>query len=285
MPLVLLVGQPLRDRRDCAGALLELARSRGVDAMVIDDALLGCQPADVVDAIGTLRTRLRQTVVQYLSPSRLVIVDHTNHTKSFRYELHCVAKEKRTSNCTVTCTLGPPLTPERYLELGLPGLSYEKYVDVCLRFEPLLAGVKADQPSFGPDQLEAVLDYAYGGKRAQTQGIQKASSSSPGPMTEVSRTVPSSLRADPSALTLSVIETIFAIQAASALSDASLQVREGLRLSLPHRSISMGELHRLRHDFLRSRGGKGEGEDVGAAFCEHLEAALHLTCQGRCRRS
>lgn len=156
MPLLLLFGQPFTGKSTLAARLADAARGRGVDTFVLDTDSMSVDRRDYFRTIGVVRAKIRQQVAQFLSPDRLVIVDHTNHTKSFRYELYCLARERRTTNCIVS-THDPAIDDATVRQKHAQSAAHtagpnpwdpRHYADICSRFECLLKGTKTDEPVF-----------------------------------------------------------------------------------------------------------------------------------------
>lgn len=101
MPLLLLYGPPLSGKSLAAQEIALAARQRGLDARVLTDDSVGFTPKMLFTQPGAVHARLKQQVLQFLSQDRLAIVDFVNCTKSFRYELFCIARTCRTRNCVL----------------------------------------------------------------------------------------------------------------------------------------------------------------------------------------
>lgn len=102
MPLVILSGPPLTFKSTFGRLLYRDAIAKGIDTLLIDPEYLSLTPKNYIGAgMGYVRKRIKDAVARYLTKSRLVIVDSTNHAKSFRYELFCTAREVGTSFCVV----------------------------------------------------------------------------------------------------------------------------------------------------------------------------------------
>jgi len=223
MPLLLLHGPPLSGKSLAAQEVVRLSREKGHEARLLDDDSVGFTPGLLFAQPGAVHARLKQQVSQFLSRDRLVVVDFVNCTKSFRYELFCLARDRGTRNCILAPggvfhdgvaseewlrpsreRYGEIVTAHTLLLKGFPpsgqrsapanlagpgfattslvrdpdtGWTYESYLDICSRLEPLLPDQKADNPVFlfptkfaesGSDSespltlvCEEVLNYLY----------------------------------------------------------------------------------------------------------------------------
>ena len=85
MPLIVVCGLPLSGKSTRAEQLKKLFESEGLKAKVIAPANDGILSA----------------VERHLMPNEHLIVDATNHSKSIRYQLYCVARNMSTTYCVV----------------------------------------------------------------------------------------------------------------------------------------------------------------------------------------
>ncbi|EFO63862.1 DRL1 protein [Giardia lamblia P15] len=287
MPLLLLFGQPLTGKSKVAAQIQQEAVVRKLDSVVIDLELMGCTNRDLTENIGTVRTRLRQLVAQYLSKERLVIVDHTNHTKSFRYELFCIARERKTTNCIVSCYTDRPMDdaelsicPDNPL-VGEERLwIYSRYADICSRFESLLAGAKADQPIFNAcTSPQLILDYLYGVSKVSGKAGLKSLLST----TTDSIILSSSEVVSPDVIrrvTKDIVATIFNAQASAGAISMMLTVYPpSTTVALPYTIIPVVQLHSLRRSFLQHLPDFPQPiseSSVAGAFAQYLNEKLQL---------
>ncbi|EES98295.1 RNA polymerase II elongator complex associated protein KTI12 [Giardia duodenalis] len=286
MPLLLLFGQPLTGKSKTAALIQQEAVARGLESVVIDLGLMGCTIKDLTGNIGTVRTRLRQLVAQYLSKERLVIVDHTNHTKSFRYELFCIARERKTTNCIVSCYTDRPMDENELsacAENPLVGdeclWTYPRYVDICSRFESLLTGAKADQPIFNASTSpQVILDYLYSitktpGK-AKLKSLLSAVTDSAAPPTSEAVSHEAVRR-----ITKDIVATIFNTQASAGPISMMLTVYPpSVSVTLPYTAIPIAQLHSLRRSFLQNAYELPltSEDSVAGAFAKYLSKKLQL---------
>lgn len=287
MPLLLLFGQPLTGKSKIAAQIHQEALTRGLDSVIIDLELMGCAIKDLTENIGTVRTRLRQLVSQYLSKERLVIVDHTNHTKSFRYELFCIARERKTTNCIVSCYTDCLMDEAELLSCSTNSLvnnehlwTYSRYIDICSRFESLLAGAKADQPVFNASTSpQIIIDYLYGitktpGKAGLKSLLSAATDLAAAPTSEV---ISSDIL---KRITKDIIATIFNAQASAGAINMTLSVYPpSVSVNLPYMIIPITHLHALRRAFLQHppKFPQHTAEDVVAdAFAQYLGKNISL---------
>ena len=59
----------------------------------------------ILDPVNEKMTRgfIKSNVEKSLSPDVIVIVDSMNYIKGFRYELFCLARASKTTNCLLYC--------------------------------------------------------------------------------------------------------------------------------------------------------------------------------------
>ena len=62
---------------------------------------LGFSPSEQISESSNMHKQLHAFVSRHLNNDSLTIVDFSNHTKSFRYELFCIARERKTRFCVL----------------------------------------------------------------------------------------------------------------------------------------------------------------------------------------
>ena len=169
MPLVLLCGLPSSGKTRRAEELAEFLRQKFPDKdvqLVKDDfstiAKNACYASSRDEK--TARGQLKSSVERYLTPDAFVILDSLNYIKGFRYELFCVSKHLKSTQCVLLCD-----TPsETAKEWNSKREESERYSDeifdaLVMRFEPPDSQNRWDQPLFtlysdDPLPTQAILD-------------------------------------------------------------------------------------------------------------------------------
>ena len=169
MPLVLLCGLPSSGKTRRAEELVEFLRQKFPDKevqLVKDDfstiAKNACYASSRDEKIA--RGQLKSSVERHLSPDAFVILDSLNYIKGFRYELFCVSKHLKSTQCVLLCD-----TPsETAKDWNSKREEDEKYSDeifdaLVMRFEPPDSQNRWDHPLFtlypdDPLPTQAILD-------------------------------------------------------------------------------------------------------------------------------
>ncbi|GAU92495.1 hypothetical protein RvY_04571 [Ramazzottius varieornatus] len=154
MPLVVLCGLPGSGKTKRATELVgALRKSTEMPASVVsDNTILSVQKNDIYAAPAkekNLRASLKSDVQRLLSKDALVILDAANYIKGYRYEIYCICKSAKTTQCTIWCNA--PLSDlkqwnesreqtERYSEATIDALD--------MRFEPPDSQNRWENPLF-----------------------------------------------------------------------------------------------------------------------------------------
>jgi protein KTI12 len=112
MPLILMVGYPSSGKSTIVDALVEYIRSNRPDTKIVivrDNDLTTFDREIYRESSKEKEHRgyLRSSIQKSLTDETLVIVDSLNYIKGYRYELHCVAKQSKTTYCVVFCDVSP----------------------------------------------------------------------------------------------------------------------------------------------------------------------------------
>jgi len=123
MPLCIVSGRPFSGKTHLSGQLKTFLEARPdkpyENVILISDedsyAELNLPRDQVYESTHVLEKRLRgnlkaETEKALASPKNLVILDHGNYIKSFRYELYCLAKSTKEKSCCLY--LSSSLVPE-----------------------------------------------------------------------------------------------------------------------------------------------------------------------------
>jgi protein KTI12 len=106
MPLIVICGRPCTGKTTRAleiKAYIE-ANVKDMDVVIINEESLGlCRAQAYADSIKEkeMRALLRSTVEKNLTNKNVVILDSVNFIKGVRYELYCLARTAKSTNCVV----------------------------------------------------------------------------------------------------------------------------------------------------------------------------------------
>jgi protein KTI12 len=152
MPLVVLCGIPSSGKSTRAKEIAELLREKSPDAavhVICDDYSIITKNELYASSKEekTARGALKSQVERLLSCDCHVILDSLNYIKGYRYELYCLSKHLKTTQCTVHCDT-PPEVAKRWND-GRP--IEQRYEDgvfrgLVQRFEPPDSRNRWDSP-------------------------------------------------------------------------------------------------------------------------------------------
>ncbi|XP_053686279.1 protein KTI12 homolog [Sabethes cyaneus] len=112
MPLIIIAGLPASGKSVRSAELVNYFESRGKTVYQVSE--LGC-----IQLAGysknecfrdsqkekLVRSSVKSEVVRLLNKNDVVVVDGSNYIKGFRYEIFCVSKATRTTQCTLYCAI------------------------------------------------------------------------------------------------------------------------------------------------------------------------------------
>ncbi|KAG1739440.1 chromatin associated protein KTI12 [Suillus paluster] len=267
---------------------------------VISDDDLTIDRASYDDSLQekTARATLFTAITRHIARDTILVVDGMNYIKGFRYQLYCKAREAGVRVATVY-VLATPDQCRKWNDERIDGKRYKpETLDALIqRFEEPSSMVRWDAPLFTiawddtSPPLERISD-------AVTTGIVKppnvGTQITPKAPTDALRTLEHTTNALVSALMTAqaagplggaIVLTLDAVEPNSnAGADGSSVLR--IRLTLPHRALTLSELQRLKRQFVAARrkavtlGSTEKGrvewgeEGVGRAFAEFLEEGL-----------
>ncbi|XP_050075291.1 protein KTI12 homolog [Anopheles maculipalpis] len=115
-----------------------------------------------------IRASLKSEAMKLLTKTTLVIMDGTNYIKGYRYEVFCMSKNARTTQCTVHCAMTVEQRDARRKEIVESGsdddLDAETFDALCQRYEEPQDSSRWDHPLFT----------VYGGEEMDLAGINSA---------------------------------------------------------------------------------------------------------------
>ncbi|XP_075240613.1 protein KTI12 homolog [Convolutriloba macropyga] len=155
MPLLLIVGPPCCGKSSLAKRLNDFfeANSSIESVTMISDDLIYADAAKSRDILykdasleKQMRGRLKDEVTRVLNSTKLVILDAQNYIKGFRYELYCVVKAAKTTQCVIylNSTLDQSLSLNKTSNL----YSEETIRALYLRFEAPQPKARWDSPLY-----------------------------------------------------------------------------------------------------------------------------------------
>ncbi|KIK37903.1 hypothetical protein CY34DRAFT_15378 [Suillus luteus UH-Slu-Lm8-n1] len=246
----------------------------------------------------TARATLFTAITRHIARDTILIVDAMNYIKGFRYQLYCKAREAGVRVATVYVLA----TPDQCREWNGDRADGKRYKNETLdaliqRFEEPSSMVRWDAPLFTipwddpRPPLERISD-------AVTTGIVKP----PNVGTQITPKAPTDALRTLEHTTNALVSALMAAQAASPLGGPIVLTLDALdpssntsanessvlrvRLTLPHRALTLSELQRLKRQFVAARrkavtlGSTEKGrvewgeEGVGCAFADFLEEGL-----------
>uniref|UniRef100_A0A182SGV0 Protein KTI12 homolog n=1 Tax=Anopheles maculatus TaxID=74869 RepID=A0A182SGV0_9DIPT len=114
-----------------------------------------------------IRASLKSEAMKLLTKTALVIMDGTNYIKGYRYEVFCMSKNARTTQCTVHCAMTVEQRDARRNEIEQNAgdeLGSETFDALCQRYEEPQDSSRWDRPLFT----------VYGGEEMDLPGINRA---------------------------------------------------------------------------------------------------------------
>ncbi|KAK6619235.1 hypothetical protein RUM44_003617 [Polyplax serrata] len=252
MPLIVITGFPASGKTHVTNQLKQFFEKLDKKVVVIsendilrDNAL--CRNDLYKDSRKEkeIRSIIKSSFTRSISPDEITIIDGLNYIKGYRYELYCVTKSAKTTQCTLHCQTGPDAAwennqkreeSERY--------SREIFDALVLRYEPPDSRNRWDSPLF----------YLLSDSSVPLQDIQDALySRKPPPPNQSTQCPPVS---DTNFLheldntTKSVIDTILASKKLNMEGEIKIPGSDECFVLSTEKNTSLPELLRLRRQFL-----------------------------------
>ena len=104
MPLIVLVGIPCSGKTRISQALQAYFLSQNILTELINEESLGINKLQAYSSNfeeKNMRAALKSAVERSLNSSKVVILDSTNYIKGYRYELFCMVRQTKTSQCVI----------------------------------------------------------------------------------------------------------------------------------------------------------------------------------------
>lgn len=249
MPLVVVCGLPssgkTRRAEQLAAFLREKCPDRDVQLVKDDFTTMDkntCYASSRNEK--TARGQLKSSVERHLSQETFVILDSLNYIKGFRYELFCVSKHVKSTQCVVLCDT-PPETAKTWNSTREESERYSEEVfdALVMRFEQPDSQNRWDQPLFSllPDDplpTQHILDTLVHRKPPPpNQSTQSQPLSATNFLHELDRR------------TQEVVSSLLDVQRTSLVGEhvAVPGTTEKVHLS---KTLTMAELRRLRKQFI-----------------------------------
>lgn len=188
MPLIVMCGFPCSGKTTRALEIQAALQERGHSVVLVGDAQLQLDPAKVYASSAEekkARGAIKAAVERSLTASTCVIVDSGNYIKGFRYELYCVARSLKSTNCVVQPAAIPELCHQRHQDGGLVYGSEELIDQLIQRFEfpdnrqrwdkPLFT-IAAEEPLPTDELMAALFESKAAAPRYSTQSQPLSSS-------------------------------------------------------------------------------------------------------------
>nr|CAG4636361.1 EOG090X0A11 [Eubosmina coregoni]SVE69940.1 EOG090X0A11 [Eubosmina coregoni] len=164
MPLIIFTGFPASGKSTRAQQLRDYFSSNmsSKKVTILSENDIAKKKNDVHADAGKekeLRATLKSEMQRLVSQEDLLILDAGNYIKGYRYELYCIAKSYKTTQCTIHCDLAPEVAWDQNINRNADGqYSREIFDALLMRFEPPDGRNRWDSPLF-TIQIEDVLPF------------------------------------------------------------------------------------------------------------------------------
>lgn len=129
MPLIILVGIPQTGKTRTSIRIKEYFESKSVNVVLINEEALGIEKITAYSSNSqekNLRAALKSNVERSLDCNTVVILDSLNYIKGYRYELFCIVRQTKTTQCviyldipkTIACTWNTVYPSELFDDLS-----------------------------------------------------------------------------------------------------------------------------------------------------------------------
>lgn len=146
MPLIVVCGIPGSGKTKRANEVAEYLREKhGKHVVVVNEENLGINKQLAYSSTGFVysdaheekiaRGRIKFEVEKNLVGTSIVIVDSLNYIKGYRYQMHCVAREQKTTYCLIYCNT-PLEIAQEFNKKNENRFTEEMVEDYCKRMEP-----------------------------------------------------------------------------------------------------------------------------------------------------
>ncbi|XP_041770552.1 protein KTI12 homolog [Anopheles merus] len=254
MPLIVITGLPRSGKTSRAKELEKYFTELGKGPVHIVSeadciARSGCGVKESFTDTGKekqIRASLKSEAMKLLTKSTLVIMDGTNYIKGYRYEIFCMSKNARTTQCTVHCAMTVEQRNARREEIvqnsSSGELDAETFDALCQRYEEPQDTSRWDRPLFT----------VYGGEEMELPRINSALyEQAPLPPNLATQNMPLSATNFLFELDKSTQTIIDQIAAARKIGlDGPVEIPQaGMRAEVPS-NMSVAQLNRHRRQFL-----------------------------------
>lgn len=151
MPLIVVTGYPSSGKTRVTNEMRQFFLDQGKVVNVIsENEILEDKKNKILsDSLQEKRIRgtLKSEVARLIHKDQVLILDALNYIKGFRYELYCVSKASKTTQCTVHCDVSPEDAWQWNQERS-PQDQYEKDVfdALVMRYETPVGANRWDAP-------------------------------------------------------------------------------------------------------------------------------------------
>lgn len=118
MPLIVLVGIPQSGKTRVSMEIKDYFELQGVNVEVINEEMLGIDKSVAYSSNfdeKNLRASLKSAVERSLSAEHVVVIDSLNYIKGYRYELFCIVRQTRTTQCVIYMDIPKEIALKRNL--------------------------------------------------------------------------------------------------------------------------------------------------------------------------
>jgi len=271
MPLVIICGSRCTGKSSRAREIAAYLESQGQTTVVVSDEEEEERDRDSSEGDVAGRARLKSMVERELArPGVVVLCDAVNDIRGFRYELHCLARARATTCCTVHCAVPAALSDAWNAARRPQPLGADTLADSRRRFEPPAQTNRWERPLFVAADPAAPLPLAE-------LCAALFSRSAPVPNRSTAEEAPASAASvhGLDAATREVVTRLLhAVADPAFIPGDTVAVRRGAAVVVPRR-VGAAELGRLRRQFVRLNEGCATSlADPVEAFTRFLNSTL-----------
>uniref|UniRef100_U5EW10 Protein KTI12 homolog n=1 Tax=Corethrella appendiculata TaxID=1370023 RepID=U5EW10_9DIPT len=278
MPLVILTGIP------CAGKTYRckqicnyfIQQNKNV-AIVAENDVINKLDFDINECYDDsqkeklMRLHVKSEIVRLLNKTDVIIVDGTNYIKGFRYELYCVSKSARASQCTVYCAAN--IEQARNLNKNSNKYSNEIFSALVNRFEEPKACNRWDAPLFTVT-TESILNLSEIKKALFENFPIKPNQSTQNPPL-----CPTNYLHELDKTTQNIIDVILLARKTGSHDEISIEDVPELKIYIPA-DINVAQLNRCRRQFVSymktHSANSNENEKIAILFIQFLNSNFKM---------
>eukprot|EP00605_Chrysophyceae_sp_TOSAG23-4_P000856 GSChrysophyteH1.ASY1.ANO1.947.1 assembled CDS len=279
MPLAIITGHPCSGKTKYVSDLVHyLSETHDCEVVVVNEESLNISKAagySSSTAEKVTRAALKSAVDHSLSSAAWVVVDSLNYIKGFRYELHCLARTVKSTQCTIWITSDEHDSDDWSTarnELGQDNYPREILVDLRRRFEPPNERNRWDRP------LIRVKNAAESSSFERVyQALSATTSAQPNSSTVAAPHGGANMLYELDRVSQEIVQAVSAhLTGPEGQAGAPMRLPTYDRSFQVHRTVSLAELQRHRLQFVRlnSKHPPNNAVQIGAMFIDFLAVQL-----------